>query len=151
MRRREQNIETLAKILEIREIHRFTAEMQVAGANAVLHDLNAQRGLSVERLTQQEFSWSNQISAASFSMPLAAAWAAAIANSEAVKARLETEIVGAELHRSQRTDQWRAAIARVDATLRLKRSATKHLIRIADEAALADMADRAAEKAVTVR
>ena len=140
------DVRALGRIVEVRRIQRLAAEMQVADAVAAIHQLEGSRGENLDRLWEQEASWSREVSGGRFNLHLASVWSSAISIGEATIRQLSSRIDDAEDNKKRRCEDLHVAIARADAAEDLAKAASRRLTRLRDEASLAEMADRAARR-----
>lgn len=136
----------LARIVDIRMVQRSATETRLATAERALRTRQGERDEAVTRLEETEARWAKTLSGGSIPMHMTAALGAAVLEDEQGLVLAQAEVARAKTERLEVEGHWKAALANEQAALSLAKSAIRKEARQRDEAALQDIADRAARQ-----
>lgn len=143
MTRAREAARVLGKVVEVRLLQRRAAEMKVARSNASLRAVKDTQDDVSHGVQGQQAAWEAALAAPRPDLTLLAAWSGAVARGETRLQALATEVSTAEQRKTERTAEWRAALAKAEAAETLGKAALRRASLQQEEAALAEAADRA--------
>lgn len=139
---RRASLKQMKDVMQVRDVQRLAAEMQVVRINAELRQLDAQRDESVNKIQMDHDRWVEVISGPSFGLDFADGWSRSILQGEAELGRIDVQIGQTEDERTRRSEAWQASQARADAAEAMAGRAHRRERRLAEEAELAEATDR---------
>jgi hypothetical protein len=144
--RRKDSAKAAQEISGIRLVQRMAAEMAVARANTAHQEAETARDKQSDRLRQDQIAWSQAVSGPSLDLHSSRFWSSEVLASQAGLREAETVVTEAGEEKVQRAGEWHAARAREDVAKDIAKSLVNGVRRRRDEAALNDLADRAAQR-----
>lgn len=137
---------SMQRILEVREAQAQAAEMAAAREMARCAELKAEHGRREARLAEETGAWSAMMAESCLDPYRAAGRLAAVEQARAGVRRAETDFAAAEVETARRRTAWSEAQARSALVETLLRQVVHRTAKLAEAAALADTADRAARR-----
>lgn len=137
---------TLKEIVHVRKVQERAAQMAVGRANADLEGLEQARNQADDQLAQDQMNWAAATSGGRLDPAVSGAWSAAVLRAQDDVREIDARIEDAKTLKAQRSDEWRTSLGRADLASGLARKARRALDRADEESALAEVADRIAQK-----
>ena len=145
MARRDQ-VARLREIGKVRDVQRQVAEADAARAAAGLAEARTRRDQGAERQDEDEARCAAVLARPSIDLALVQAWGATAEASRADLALLDARVRDADDLKTARSEAWRTALARARLVELLERRAVRRARRVREEALLADLVDRVAQR-----
>lgn len=140
-----QTLKILGQVVETRDLRRRQAEARVGREAARGEALLIRRWQEDARLADSHLQWAQCLDAPRVSLEALAGWSAAIETDAATLRRTDLEITLARAEEERARLAWRASLAHRDAAEALRADAARKARRREDEAALAEVSDRASQ------
>lgn len=141
---RASELKAVREVAALRALQETAALARVDGAGRVVRRVESLQAAEQARQAEREAGWAQSLGAEG--LGLAALWSAAILSGETELAGLAVRRADAEVGLEGARAHWRVASARAGAASDLAEATARRFSRARQEAALAEVADRAARK-----